>query len=114
MYAIACAGGELKQGKLTLVNDKIPVIAVVVPGKDYQKTMDDLEQVKMFKGTILSVGPKDDEELNNISDSVIEINPKVRDIFAPLVYIAALQMLSYYVSVKKGYDPDRPRKIVVI
>ena len=114
IYAISCGGGELKQGKLTLVNDNIPVIVVVPPGKDYQQTMNDLLQVKMFEGTILSVGPKDDEELNNISDSVIEINPQVRDIFAPLVYITALQLLSYYVSVKKGYDPDRPGKIVAV
>ena len=114
IYAIGCTGGELKQGMLSLINDEHPVIAIVPPGRDCEKTMRELVQIKMFEGTIFSVGSKDDKELNKISDSVIGINPEVEDIFAPLVYSTALHLLAYYVALKKGYDPDRPRRLLKV
>ena len=35
----------------------------------------------------------------------------VEDIIAPLVYIVPLQLLAYYITVEKNYNPDRPRNL---
>lgn len=109
IFAIGCTGGELKQKNFGLINNRVPVIALVTPGNDYFKTMNNLYEIKRFKGHIVSIGAKNDDNLKDVSDSVIEINPEVTDIFAPLVYVVVLQLLTYYVALKKGYDPDKPR-----
>ena len=42
---------------------------------------------------------------------VFKINSEVSEIIAPLVYIVPLQLLSYYITVEKGFDPDKPRNL---
>ena len=36
------------------------------------------------------------------------------DIIAPLVYIVPLQLISYYVTIDKGYNPDKPRNLAKV
>ena len=42
------------------------------------------------------------------------MNPEIGEILAPLVYIIPLQLLSYYVTLDKGYDPDKPRNLAKV
>ena len=108
------AGGEVKKGLMHLINKKSPLIAVVPPGNDNKKTIWNLTEFKFFESNIISIGSENDEPLSDISDFMIGINPEVTDIIAPLVYIVPLQLLSYYLALKKGYDPDKPKLLKLI
>lgn len=114
IYSVCSAGGEVKKGLMHLINKKVPLIAVVPPGKDNKKTIRNLTEFKAFEANIISIGSKNDEILSDISDFMIGINPEVTDIIAPLVYIVPLQLLSYYLALKKGYDPDKPKLLKLI
>jgi len=111
IHAEGYAAGELKHGPLALIDEKVPVIVIIPPGDDYSKTMTNLEEVKARGAIVLSVGAKGDANIAENSNVFIEMNPKIKDILAPLVYIVPLQLLSYYVTLDKGYDPDRPRNL---
>lgn len=114
IHAEGYAAGELKHGPLALINEKVPVIVVIPPGDDYAKTMTNIEEVRARGAIVLSVGAKGDETLAKNSKEVIEINPDVTDIIAPLVYTVPLQLISYYVTVDKGHDPDKPRNLAKV
>lgn len=114
IHAEGYAAGELKHGPLALIDEKVPVIVIIPPGDDYSKTMTNLEEVKARGAIVLSVGAKGDANIAENSNVFIEMNPKIKDILAPLVYIVPLQLLSYYVTLDKGYDPDRPRNLAKV
>ena len=114
IHAEGYAAGELKHGPLALIDENVPVIVIMPPGEDYPKTMTNLEEVKARGAIVLSVGAKGDENITKNSNVFIEMNPKIREIIAPLVYIVPLQLLSYYVTLDKGYDPDRPRNLAKV
>ena len=114
IHAEAYPAGELKHGPLALIDEKVPVIVVVPPGEDYDKTLTHIEEVKARGAIVLCVGAKGDEKLAENSKEVIEINPEVTDIIAPLVYTVPLQLISYYVTVEKEYNPDKPRNLAKV
>lgn len=114
IHAEGYAAGELKHGPLALINEHVPVIVIIPPGDDYDKTMVNLEEVKARDAIVLSVGAKGDEKIAENSRIVIEINEEVTDIIAPLVYAVPLQLLAYYVTLEKGYNPDQPRNLAKV
>ena len=105
------AAGELKHGPLALIDEDIPVVVVIPPGDAYKKTMSNLEEVKSRGANVLAVGSADDESLKAKSNDVIEINPEVKEIIAPLVYVVPLQLIAYYITLEKGHDPDKPKNL---
>ena len=105
------AAGELKHGPLALIDEGIPVVIVIPPGDSHRKTMSNLEEVKSRGARVLAFGGDNDEELLNKAPEVFTINHNVSEILAPLVYIVPLQLLSYYITIEKGFDPDKPRNL---
>ena len=105
------AAGELKHGPLALIDEEIPVVVVIPPGDTYKKTMSNLEEVKSRGANVLAIGSADDESLKAKSNDVIEINPEVKEIIAPLVYVVPLQLIAYYITLEKGHDPDKPKNL---
>ena len=86
----------------------------ISPGEDYPKTLTNLQEVKARKAIILSVGAEGDRTVRQYSKVLFEMNPEISDIIAPLVYIVPLQLLSYYVTVDKGFDPDKPKNLAKV
>ena len=111
IHAEGYAAGELKHGPLALIDKNIPVVVVIPPGDNYRKTMSNLKEVKSRKAIVLAVGSADDESLLSEADDVIAINSEVSEIIAPLVYIVPLQLISYYITLEKGHDPDKPKNL---
>ena len=105
------AGGELKHGPLALIKEEVPLVVVLPPGEDAEKTMNNLKEVKARGADVIAIGAKDDQLLIDEANDVYVINPDVDDIIAPLVYIVPLQLLSYYVAIERGLDPDKPRNL---
>ena len=105
------AAGELKHGPLALIDEGIPVVVILPPGDNYRKTMSNLEEVKSRGANVLALGAEGDESLKAKADVVIPINPDVKEIIAPLVYIVPLQLIAYYITLEKGHDPDKPKNL---
>ena len=105
------AAGELKHGPLALIDEGIPVVVIVPPGDNYRKTMSNLEEVKSRGANVLAIGAEGDESLESKADAIISINPDVKEIIAPLVYIVPLQLIAYYITLEKGHDPDKPKNL---
>lgn len=105
------AAGELKHGPLALIDDDVPVVAVVPPGESHDKTLSNVEEVRARGGSVIAVGASQDENLKYEADDMIGVDDSIYEIMSPLTYVVPLQLLAYYMSVARGIDPDKPKNL---
>lgn len=101
--------GELKHGSIALIEEGTPVIVLGTQNKLLDKTISNVKELKARGAKVTSVGI-DSIELKDVSDNFIKIED-IDDIFAGLLAIIPLQLLSYYTSIAKGIDVDKPRNL---
>ncbi len=111
IHAEGYAAGELKHGPLALIDEKIPVVVVNPPGESYDKTRANLEEVKARGADVIAIAPYGDDFLEKEVRNLFCINEEVDEIIAPLVYVIPLQLLSYYISIERELDPDKPKNL---
>lgn len=105
------AAGELKHGPLALIDDDVPVVAVVPPGSSHDKTLSNLEEVKARGARVIALGSDDDEVLKSEAHDFIEFTDEITEILAPIPYVVPMQLLAYHISVERGIDPDKPKNL---
>lgn len=105
------AAGELKHGPLALIDTDVPVVVIVPPGDSYGKTISNLEEVKARGAEVIAIGSDNDQFIKKQIEDSFCIDETVNEIIAPLVYVVPLQLLAYYVSLKRGLDPDKPKNL---
>ena len=105
------AAGELKHGPLALIDDNIPVLAVVPPGDSHDKTLSNVEEVKARGANVIAVGSSKDEVLKSEAYDFIGFDDEISEMISPIPYVVPLQLLSYYISVERGIDPDKPKNL---
>ena len=105
------AAGELKHGPLALIDDDVPVLAVVPPGKSHDKTLSNIEEVKARGASVIALGSFEDDDLRSEAHDIIGFEEEITEMLSPLPYVVPLQLLSYYISVERGLDPDKPKNL---
>ena len=111
IHAEAYAAGELKHGPLALVDPHMPIIAVVPKDGLEEKLKSNLQEVLARNGRVYLFA---DERLDmdDLGDSCKLITvPSVDAELAPILFAVPMQLLSYYVAVRKGTDVDQPRNL---
>jgi glucosamine--fructose-6-phosphate aminotransferase (isomerizing) len=68
-------------------------------------------EMKARGATIVAVIQKDDDEITGLADYVFTIPKLTEPEFSIMPYIVPLQLFSYYMALRKGYDPDKPRNL---
>ncbi len=104
------AAGEMKHGPIALVDEDTPVIILAPQDKYYEKVISNLEEIKAREGIVIAIGSEGDTHLPKISDYFISI-PKKSDNVTPLLLTISIQLIAYYIAVKKGTDVDQPRNL---
>ncbi|TYB31927.1 MAG: SIS domain-containing protein, partial [Candidatus Mcinerneyibacterium aminivorans] len=69
-----------------------------------------IEEIKARKGRVIVIAVRGNKNIKELSDSVIYV-PKTIDILSPIINTIPLQLLAYYVAVKRGVDVDKPRNL---
>ncbi len=109
IHAEAYPAGELKHGPLALVDDAMPIIAIVPNNKLYDKLCSNLAEVKARGGQLYLFA---DKKYKNAEAGITVITmPDFPEILAPILYTIPLQLLAYHVAVLKGTDVDQPRNL---
>jgi len=99
---------EFKHGPLSAVTKGFPVLFVAGPG-DVPLIVSGINEVTCRGGRAIAIGPADPRLEANASD-VIEL-PQASPEILSLLAVIPLQLLSYHMSVARGYDPDFPRNL---
>ena len=114
IHTEAYAAGESKHGPIALIEDGFPVIFVAPPDDTYDRMIGNVMEMKSRGAVIYSIVSENDEKITSISDYTIRI-PFLDSIYAIETSIVpcafALQLMAYFISIKKGLDPDKPRNL---
>ncbi len=110
IHSEAYAAGELKHGTISLIEDGTLVAAVVTQEDLYQKTISNIVELSSRGAFVLAVTNAGNHEIEKAADYVIYI-PLTNKYFTNSLAIIPLQLFSYYVSVGKGCDVDKPRNL---
>ncbi len=117
IHAEGYPAGEMKHGPNALIDEKLPVVIVNTKEEGnaaselrYEKTHSNIVEVKARDGIILSILTEGDTMSSKVSNHVIEI-PETSDLLAPILSIVPLQLLAYYIAVRRGCDVDQPRNL---
>ncbi len=110
-HAEAYSAGESKHGPIALVQDGYPVIFIAPKDDTRNRIVGNIMEMKARGATIISVIQKDDDDILSLSDHAFLIPSEVEPEFSIMPYIAPLQLFSYYMALRKDYDPDKPRNL---
>jgi glucosamine--fructose-6-phosphate aminotransferase (isomerizing) len=99
---------EFKHGPLSAVSKGYPIVFVSGP-EDVPLIISGVNEVKV-RGAHTIVIAEDDPRLRANADDVVAL-PKSDPQISALLGVLPLQMLSYHMSVLRGFDPDFPRNL---
>lgn len=108
LHAEAYSAGELKHGPLSLLEKGVVVVALAPSDETFAKTMSNIEECKARSADLLVLS---DSKEALAKASLHFAMPKVDPAAVPIVYSVPLQLLAYYMAVKLGRDPDKPRNL---
>jgi glucosamine--fructose-6-phosphate aminotransferase (isomerizing) len=99
---------EFKHGPLSAITEGFPVLFAVSP-EDVPVIVSGINEVTCRGGRAIAVGQENASLRANASDLIVlpEASPEI----SSLLSVLPLQLLSYYMSVARGYDPDFPRNL---
>ena len=114
IHAEAYPAGELKHGPLALIDNNMPVIVLAPHNSLWDKINANIHEVIARDGEMFIF-----TDFNNFTANekhfmrkakIIQM-PKVPELLAPLVYVVALQLLSYHIATLRGENVDQPRNL---
>jgi len=109
IHSEAYAGGELKHGTISLVEEDTLVVAISCCEWLYSKIFSNMEQVISRGAKVFLVSNVKEAEAND-KLSLLKL-PNINELFSPSLSVIVLQLLSYYVAANKGLDIDKPRNL---
>lgn len=110
IHSEAYAAGELKHGTISLIEDGVLVIGAATQPNLFEKEISNLVEVRSRGASVLGLTSYGNYSMEDIADFTVYV-PRTKDVFATSLAVIPLQLLSYYISVAKGLDVDKPRNL---
>jgi len=110
IHAEGYPAGEMKHGPIALIDEAMPVLAIVTKDALYDKMISQVQQAKARGGVVIALATEGDELIRQEADYVIYV-PEAPPLLAPVVNVVPLQLLSYHIAVRRGADVDQPRNL---
>ena len=110
-------GGEFKHGQITLFDDQI--IAVVLASCDpanpesmarHRRSAESAAEMSALSSHVVALVSDGDQQVSKVAEETLYI-PKSSELLLPLLEIVPLELLAYFVAVRRGLNPDRPRNL---
>ena len=110
IHAEGFAAGEMKHGPIALIEDGLPIIALIANDNLMEKVINNLKEASARGGRIILIA---DERAANAIDFAAEIVtvPTVDPLLAPILLTIPVQILAYLTALDKGTDVDQPRNL---
>ncbi|MBI3913090.1 MAG: glutamine--fructose-6-phosphate transaminase (isomerizing) [Chloroflexi bacterium] len=115
LHAEGYPAGELKHGPIAMLDPEIPVIAIATHSAALDKVVSNIQEVRARSAPVIALTTEGDastgaQHIAQLAQDVIYL-PRVAEEFAPVVAVVPLQLLAYYVALKRGCDVDQPRNL---
>jgi glucosamine--fructose-6-phosphate aminotransferase (isomerizing) len=111
IHSEAYPAGELKHGTIALIEEGVPVIALLTQETVFEKTVSNIKEVSARGADIMAI--TFEENVSTLLKSVDQVFsiPKTLPLLAAALSVVPLQLLAYYASLARGNDVDKPRNL---
>jgi len=117
IHAEGYPAGEMKHGPNALIDETLPVVVLATRDESdpasklrYEKTLSNIQEVTARSGRVIAIATEGDTTIGDLVEHVIHIPPAI-EMLSPLIEIVPLQLLAYYIAVRRGCDVDQPRNL---
>jgi glucosamine--fructose-6-phosphate aminotransferase (isomerizing) len=113
IHAEGYPAGEMKHGPIALIDEQMPVVALATHDHVFEKMQGNIQEAKARGGSIIAITTAGDTTLQEVlgdADSLVAV-PATSPLLMPVVLSIPLQLLSYYIAVRRGCDVDQPRNL---
>jgi glutamine---fructose-6-phosphate transaminase (isomerizing) len=114
IHAEGYPAGEMKHGPIALIDERMPIVAIAPADQVYEKMLGNIQEAKARGGTVIAITTAGDDTLWRLldgnTDSIISI-PAMAPELTPIGIVLPLQLLAYYIAVRRGCDVDQPRNL---
>jgi glutamine---fructose-6-phosphate transaminase (isomerizing) len=117
IHAEGYPAGEMKHGPNALIDESLPVVVLATRDESdpasklrYEKTLSNIQEVTARSGRVIAIATEGDSTIGSLVEHVIHIPPAI-ELLSPLIEIVPLQLLAYYIAVRRGCDVDQPRNL---
>jgi len=117
IHAEGYPAGEMKHGPNALIDETLPVVVLATRDESdpasklrYEKTLSNIQEVTARSGRVIAIATEGDTTIGGLVEQVILI-PPATELLSPLIEIVPLQLLAYYIAVRRGCDVDQPRNL---
>jgi len=110
IHAEGMPAAEMKHGPIALINEGMPAVFIANKGRQYEKVMSNIQEVKSRGGHVIAVATEGDEQIKKYAEDVLYI-PDIPEPLSPLLAVVPLQLMAYHAAVIRGHDVDKPRNL---
>lgn len=110
IHAEGYPAAEMKHGPIALIDENMYTVVIATKDAIYEKIVSNIAEIKARNGKILSIVNSGDKRIKELSDIIIEV-PETLHFIAPIINVIPLQLLAYYIAVKRGCNVDQPRNL---
>lgn len=111
LHAEGMPSAEMKHGPIALVDYKVPSLFLMTKELS-RESLSNIQEIKCRNGVVIVITH---EEVESKFDHLADIVFSCKDVNEPysqsLVLNVVLQLLSYYIALERGLNPDRPRNL---
>jgi glucosamine--fructose-6-phosphate aminotransferase (isomerizing) len=110
IHAEGYPAAEMKHGPIALIDALMPVVVVAPHDAVFEKVTSNIQEVKARGGRIIAITTREEPSLKGQLDFEFRI-PETVDMLTPILASVPLQLLAYYIAVKRGCNVDQPRNL---
>jgi glucosamine--fructose-6-phosphate aminotransferase (isomerizing) len=108
IHAEGYPAGEMKHGPIALLDARVPVVSVAMPGTVFDKVLSNAQEAKARDARLIGVAPPGPD--TDLFDVLLPV-PPVEELLSPLLTVVPMQLLSYHIAAHRGLDVDQPRNL---
>jgi glucosamine--fructose-6-phosphate aminotransferase (isomerizing) len=109
--------GELRHGPTALLDENLPVLAIVTRDATepesvlrYERSVALLKEIREHSKRLILIA-SEGEKLCQAGTSCFLV-PETDELLLPILEVVPLQMFAYHMAVLRNFNPDRPRNLV--
>jgi len=110
IHAEGYPAAEMKHGPIALIDSEMPVVFIAPHDSVFDKVVSNIQEVKARGGQVICITSQDEPVLTGRIDFEFRI-PQTIDMLYPILSVVPLQLLAYYIAVKRGLNVDQPRNL---
>jgi glucosamine--fructose-6-phosphate aminotransferase (isomerizing) len=110
IHAEGYPAAEMKHGPIALIDADMPVTFIAPHDAVFDKVVSNVQEVKARGGRVIAITSRDEEVLEGKLDYEFRI-PETAEMLTPVLASVPLQLLAYYIAVKRGANVDQPRNL---